>query len=154
MAERSIWTSRIYRYFQTAVIFYVYGITGLALTFMMIVGSDKHLFRQTVTSVQTPGYMALLYLIGSFTALAVGGMLLIRVTKRGYLGKSPFMTRIDRFIFARADRTFQSEVSQMEIELLRAQITRKVYGQVMDQQQRGLLCPNCKGQDPGQQRSA
>lgn len=149
-----MWASRIYRYFQTGLIVYIFGITSMALTFLMIVGSDKHLFRQTMTSVQIPGYMALLFMVGSFTAVAVGGLLLVRVTKRGYLGKSPFMTRIDRFIFARADRTFQSEVSQMEIELLRAQITRKVYGQVMDQQQRGLLCPNCKGQDPGQQRSA
>lgn len=142
------------RIFETILLVYLFVVLGISLAFFMLVSYDRDLLSETSRKVDVPSDVSLAVWVGSFLVIAVGGGILVRMTKRGYRGKSAMLTALERSVFARADRTFRPAVREVEIEILRAEITRETYEQVMEQQRRGLLCPNCKGQGPGQRWSA
>ncbi|MEU9894275.1 hypothetical protein ACIBCS_27980 [Streptomyces phaeochromogenes] len=95
------------------------------------------------------------------SVVAAVGMLIRMVTRPR--PQSSALTLVERWLFARADTVSRRKRRQAEMDMWRDQIVRETYAQVMEQQERGMLCSNCKGRDlcshckgqaPGHRKSA
>lgn len=84
------------------------------------------------------------------TVLAVlTAALLVTLARWRRSGKSTAYLLVEKWSAARADRKSRRDRTEADMRSLRNRIVRETYAQVLEQQERGLLCPNCKGQAPG-----
>lgn len=130
--------------FRFAFLIVVYAWAAVGMTFLLLFGGNKKVADVTEDIYSTPwlvaGSLAVGLILCSATLMLVG---LVRRDLRG----SASVTTFDHWAAVIAERKFQRESWKNKV-------IRDTYQQVLEQQSRGLLCPHCKGQDPGYRKSA
>ncbi|MFD3498817.1 hypothetical protein [Streptomyces sp. NPDC058678] len=89
--------------------------------------------------------------LGTAVVISQGLFVIVIVARRRAQGprSSAGLSTVERLLFGISDRRFRQKSMEMEKDAWRNQIIRETYAQVLEQQERGLLCPNCKGKPGG-----
>lgn len=147
------WIVRFHRFICATYALAACVLAFFGITFFLVVMGNKEMVEalKKVDGISNNDILGAAVTSALTVAFAV--TVLVSAARRDRLKGSSALAAAERRFFARTGRKFRSASVEREMESWRNQIVRETYQQVMEQQARGLLCPNCKGQGPENRKS-
>jgi hypothetical protein len=152
-AQAPVWGDRLKRAAQSVFMIFVGATMIYCMTLFLVLGNDREVM-EAAKKIDVSYTKLLTSLMTSIVLVTAVTHMVVRWARRDRPRRSTALTITERWIFAWRDRRFRHKRREREMDSWRSQIVRETYQQVMEQQERGLLCPNCKGQDPGHRKTA
>lgn len=149
----TFWGALSARFFMISYVFLLGAVAAFGIAFA-IVASSKPEVVEALKKAGVGNGEALSALAVGLTVVATGWVLLAAMVRPNFGGGRSFLVRTKSLISEAMVRVSREKTRERDMDGWRNQIIRETYAQVMEQQERGLLCPNCKGRDVGYKESA
>lgn len=141
------------RFFMIAYVFLLGAVAAFGIAFALVASSKP----EVVEALKKGGVgngEALSALAVGLTVVVTSWLMVAALVRPNHGGGRSFLARTKSLLAEAAVRGSRRKTRERDMDGWRNQIVRETYAQVMEQQERGLLCPNCKGRDAGYKKSA